>query len=152
AHVTLFAGLGTVREMSVLGANVGTASQRMLVFTTHVLASERQIGPVVDALRRGHSYVSFDILGYVPNFGFYAQRGDQRAMMGEEVDIAPGLVLHADLHDPADQIVILANGVEVASARNASQLEFVPRAPGDYRVEAYRAGLPWIYSNPVYVR
>ncbi len=152
AHVTLLAGMGAAREMSVLGAKVGTPAQRMLVFTTHVLARERQIGPVVEALKRGHSYVSFDILGYVPNFGFYAQRAQERAMMGEEVDLAPGVALRAELHDAAERIVMLANGVEVASVENATQIEFAPSVPGAYRVEAYRSGLPWIYSNPVYVR
>jgi len=152
AHLTLLAGMGTARVMSVLGASVGTAAQQMLVFTTHVLARERQIGPVAEALGHGHSYVSFDILGYVPNFGFYAQSGEERAMMGEEVDLAAGVALRAELHDAAERIVMLANGVEVASVENATQIEFAPSVPGAYRVEAYRSGLPWIYSNPVYVR
>ncbi len=152
AHATLLAGLGAPGETKVIGMNVGNPAQRMLVFTTHVLARERQVGPVVDALRRGNSYVSFDILGYVPNFAFYAQHGDERVMMGDEVELAQGVALRTELHDPAERIVLLANGVEVASVENATQLEFAPKVPAAYRIEAYREGLPWIYSNPVYVR
>lgn len=152
AHATLLAGLGAPGETSVVGMSIGNPAQRMHVFTTHVLARERQVGPVVDALRRGNSYVSFDILGYVPNFAFYAQHGDERVMMGDEVELSEGVALRTELHDPAERIVLLANGVEVASADNATQLEFAPKVPAAYRIEAYREGLPWIYSNPVYVR
>ncbi|MGH7865763.1 MAG: hypothetical protein ACREQB_12290 [Candidatus Binataceae bacterium] len=152
AHVTLLAGMGGARAMSVLGASVGTSAQRMLVFTTHVLARERQVGPVVDALKRGNSYVSFDILGYVSDFGFYARRGEERAMMGEEMELAPGVAVRAELPEVAQRIVMFADGIEVASAENAAQIEFAPSVAGAYRVEAYRSGLPWIYSNPVYLR
>jgi hypothetical protein len=47
---------------------------------------------------------------------------------------------------------MLQNGTEVASAANASTLEFAPKSPGAYRIEAYRSGKMWILSNPVYVR
>jgi hypothetical protein len=44
------------------------------------------------------------------------------------------------------------DGAEVASAENASTLEFAPKSPGAYRIEAYRSGKLWILSNPVYIR
>ena len=44
------------------------------------------------------------------------------------------------------------DGTEVATADNASTLEFAPKSPGAYRIEAYRSGKLWILSNPVYVR
>jgi hypothetical protein len=152
ARVTLFAAMGAVDEISVLGARVGTLDQRLLVFTTHVFSTQRQLGLVVESFRRGHVYVTFDILGYVPTFAFYAQHGDRRVMMGGEIALEPGVVLKTELHAEADRIVLLANGVEVKSAENSRTLEHAPTVPAAYRVEAYRSGLPWIYSNPVYVR
>jgi hypothetical protein len=53
---------------------------------------------------------------------------------------------------PADRIAMYQDGAEVASADNASTLEFAPKSPGAYRIEAYRSGKLWILSNPVYVR
>ena len=47
---------------------------------------------------------------------------------------------------------MLQNGAEVASAENATTLDFAPKSTGAYRIEAYRGGRMWILSNPVYVR
>ncbi len=121
-------------------------------YTTHLIARERDTAPLLEALRLGHSYVSFDYLGYVGAFAFFAQNGDAKTMMGDEVQNAPGLVLKAELQAEADRIVMYRNGAEVASAENAIKLEFAPKSPGAYRIEAYRNGRMWILSNPVYVR
>ena len=121
-------------------------------YTTHILTTERQIDPIVDALKHGHSYVSFDFLGYVPSFAFFAQAADRKIMMGDEVSMAAGLKLKVETPATADKIVIIGDGAEVASADNVSTFEFTPTAAGAYRVEAFRGGHPWIYSNPIYVR
>jgi hypothetical protein len=152
ARIAMVAGIGAAPNMPVMGTRVGTFEQLFEVYTTHLIASERQIDPIVDALRHGHSYVSFDFLGYVPNFAFFAQAGDRKTMMGDEVPMTAGLKLKVELPAPADKVAILSNGAEVASAQNVSTLEFAPSAAGAYRVEADRAGHPWIYSNPIYVR
>jgi hypothetical protein len=152
ARVTLLAGVGAAPQKPVMGAKVGTYDQIFQVSATHVLASERQIDPIVDALKHGHVYVSFDILGYVANFAFFAQSGDRKVMMGDEIAMAPGLKLRVEMPAAADRVVILNNGAQAASAENVSDFEFAPSTPGAYRVEAYRQGHPWIYSNPVYLR
>jgi hypothetical protein len=152
ASVTLLAGMGAADNLSVLGAQVATFPQLFLFFTTHVLAPERNTDPVVDALKRGHVYVSFDLLGYVADFAFYAESGGRKVMMGDGVQLTPELTLKAELPDRADRIVLYQDGAEVASAADANTLAFAPKAAGAYRVVAYRSGRPWILSNPVYVR
>ncbi len=152
AQVTMVAGVGAARSMTVLGNKVGTFDQIFRVCTTHLLAPAREIGPLVDALRRGHAYVSFDLLGYVPNFAFYAQKGSERVMMGDEVSNAPALKLRVEMPGRADRLVIIHDGSEMASVSNVRDYEFATKGPGAYRVEAYRDGRPWILSNPVYVR
>jgi len=72
--------------------------------------------------------------------------------MGDEVQFAPGLALKAELPSAADRIALVLNGGEAASVQNASRLEFAPKSAGAYRIEAFRSGRPWIFSNPVYVR
>jgi hypothetical protein len=72
--------------------------------------------------------------------------------MGDEVTMAPGLKLKVEIPLEADKVVILGNGSEFASGTKVANFEFAPTAGAVYRVEAYRAGHPWIYSNPIYVR
>ena len=152
ARVALLAGMGAPDDMSVAGSKVGTLHQLFLFYTTHLLAPERNVDPIVDALKRGHAYVSFDLLGYVGQFAFFARDGETKTMMGDEVRMSPSLKLQAELPENADKIVLLRDGDQVASADNTEDLEFAPTEPGTYRVEAYRRGYPWILSNPVYVR
>jgi hypothetical protein len=152
ARLTMLAGMGPPDNLNVLGAKVGTLPQLFLFYTTHLLARERDTAPLLEALRLGHSYVSFDYLGYVGAFGFFARVGEATTMMGDEVHLAPGLTLKTVLPAAADRIAMYLNGAEVASADNATTLEFAPKSPGAYRIEAYRNGKLWILSNPVYVR
>jgi hypothetical protein len=152
ARVTMLAGFGAPDNLSVMGSKVGTLEQLMLFYTTHLLAAERDTAPLLEALKLGHSYVSFDYLGYVGEFSYFAHSGDKGALMGDEIQLAPGLMLKTELHDTADKIVMYQNGAEVASVENAVTLEFAPKSPGAYRIEAYRNGVMWILSNPIYVR
>jgi hypothetical protein len=152
ARVAMLSGMGAPDDLNVLGAKVGTLPQLFLFCTAHLIARERDTAPLLEALRLGHSYTSFDYLGYVGAFAFFAHVGDTIAMMGDEIHLAPGLTLKTELPTPADRIAMLQNGTEVASAANASTLEFAPKSPGAYRIEAYRSGKMWILSNPVYVR
>jgi hypothetical protein len=152
ARVTMLAGFGEPDDLAVFGSKVGTLRQLFLFYTTHLIARERDTVPLLEALRLGHSYVSFDYLGYVGAFAFFAQNGESKTMMGDEVQSASGLALKAELPSEADRIVMYRDGAEVASAENAMKLEFAPKSPGAYRIEAYRNGRMWILSNPVYVR
>jgi hypothetical protein len=152
ARVSMLTGTGAPDNLNVLGAKVGTLPQLFLFCTTHLLARERDTAPILEALRLGHSYSSFDYLGYVGAFAFFARAGDTTTMMGDEVHLAPGLTLKTELPAQADRIAMYQNGAEVTSADNASTLEFAPKSPGAYRIEAYRNGKLWILSNPIYVR
>jgi hypothetical protein len=152
ARVALLAGLGGEENLSVMGVRVGTFEQLFQVCTTHILAPERQAEPLVDALRRGHVYVSFDILGYVADFAFYAENGSAKVMIGEEARLSPETRLKIELPAPADEVAIVRDGARITSAAGVSALEFQPGERGAYRVEAYRGGRLWILSNPIYLR
>ena len=152
ARVALVAGFGAPANINALGATVGTWQQLFLFYATHVLATERETDPVVDAIKQGRVYVSFDFLGYVQDFAFYGQSGATKIMMGSEAPFAAGVTLETELPDPADRIVIFKNGVEAGSTQSAANFAYLPKSAGDYRVVAYRRGVPWIISNPVYLR
>jgi hypothetical protein len=152
ARVTMVAGIGAADDLPVMGSRVGTFPQLFLFYTSHLLAPERAAEPLLEALKRGHSYVSFDLLGYADSFAFYAESASAKTLMGDETAMVPGLKLRAETPGPADRIVLMRNGAEVSSADNTNTLEFTPSSPGAYRVEAMRRGHPWILSNPVYLR
>lgn len=152
ARVALLAGIGAEPRFSVMGSIVGTFTQLFEVYTTHLLAAERREDPLMEALKRGHAYVSFDLLGYVGDFAFYAQGGGAKVMMGDATGFSPGVRLKVELPGVADEVVIVGDGQRVASARRVAAFDYAPSKPGAYRVEAYRSGHPWILSNPVYLR
>jgi len=152
ARVAMVVGMGEEKNLRIFGSTVGTFAQFLLVSTTHLLASERQSAPLLDALRRGRAYASFDFLGYVPEFAFYAVDGERKTIMGDQASLSPTTTLKAELPAQADEIAIVARGSRVAEALNIDKLEFKPKVPGAYRLEAYRGGHPWILSNPVYLR
>jgi len=152
SRVALVAGMGAPDNMNVAGSKVGTIEQLFLFYTTHLLSPERSVDPMVETLRRGHAYVSFDVLGYVGQFAFFARDGEMKTMMGDETRMSPTLKLQAELPNPADTIVLLRDGEQVSSASNSDKLEYAPTEAGTYRLEAYRKGHLWILSNPVYVR
>ena len=61
--------------------------------------------------------------------------------------LAPGVA------EPTAQaeIRLLRAGKPVAEA-DGRELRFSATEPGAYRVEVYRSGRPWIFSNPIYIR
>ena len=152
ARVVLVAGMGRPDDLIVAGSKVGRLDQLFLFYTTHLLATERNVEPLVDALKRGRAYVSFDLLGYVQEFAFFARDGEAKTMMGDEVRMTPTLKLQTELPAVAEQIALLRDGEQVAAANHAQTLEYPPTQPGTYRIEASRRGHLWILSNPVYVR
>src|SRR5260370_41744073 len=108
------AGHDSGKALMVLGYKVGGFNQSFTVYATHILAPERQIEPMMDGLRHGHTYVSFDLMGFVPNFALYAESSGARTLMGDSVVLSPDISLKAELPGAADEIRILQNGKIVA--------------------------------------
>jgi hypothetical protein len=81
-------------------------------------------------------------------------RGRVRAVRGDEVMLRLRLKIRAET-PVACSLKLFRNGAVVKAAEGRS-LDFDPREPGVYRLEAWLAvddeQRPWIYSNPIYVR
>jgi hypothetical protein len=97
---------------------------------------------LIEAMRAGRFFVGFDVLGDTTGFTF------------EQCD-ADALCAHSPA---AARIVLLRNGSAVHEA-SGNQLKYGPYDKGVYRVEVYLDQLgppfdkmPWIISNPIYVR
>lgn len=131
---------------------------------------------MIEALRRGHAFVGFDVLGDSSGFMFWAESvsngnirssaaaggadisGIERGMMGDEVGLGAGVTLYATTPGSA-RMVVFRNGAKFAEFPNAVEFSLNITEIGTYRVEAYLDQLgepfdqtPWIMSNPIYVR
>ena len=127
---------------------------------THVLLDEppsrdfaRDSAAVLDALRRGRSYVGIDALAPAGAFSFTVQDpAGRRWTMGESVTSAPGLVARAGgLVPRGARIVLLRDGRPLREA--ADRIEEPLPGPGVYRVEVRLPGwpVPWVLTNPIAV-
>jgi hypothetical protein len=127
-----------------------------LVRTHVLLESDKELTQetLLNALRLGHCFIGFDVLGDTRGFSFTAGQKIQ----GDEVPFSAGMSL--DVHVPLpSRISVLKDGKEVGGAGASTKLHFSPQERGTYRVEVYLDSLgapfnrlPWIISNPIYVR
>lgn len=113
---------------------------------------------VIEAFRRGHVFVGFDVLGDTSGFRFWAENALDRRIMGDEIGLSSGVKLSAAMPGPS-RIVFLKNGAKVAEFPDVTEVSLNITESGTYRVEAYLDQLgepfdqtPWILSNPIYVR
>lgn len=117
---------------------------------------------LIAAIKSGHYFVGFDVLGDTTGFGFEAINGDRASIQGDDVPFSNGITLKASLGQPlAARFVVYRNGEMVLSSPDPYEdsFDFPVKESGEYRVEVYRDSLgppfdkmPWIISNPIYVR
>jgi len=113
---------------------------------------------VIEALRQGHAFVGFDVLGHTSGFRFWAENGSDKRIMGDEIVLGSGATLSATTPG-ASRMVVLRNGAKIGEFPDVTEISLNITEKGTYRVEAYLDQLgepfdqaPWIMSNPIYVR
>jgi len=120
----------------------------------------------LQALRSGHCWIGYDLVGATRGFRFSAwqlppgtepdAQEPPHAIMGDTLAIQQDKVTWLRALAPEDaQISLLHDGKPVASCEGR-QLDFSTALPGVYRVEVRKRrwgkSRGWIYSNPIYVR
>ncbi len=122
--------------------------------STHILAAELSEVALLDALRAGRVFIAFDSIADATGFTWQAESGAQTAVMGEEIPLAPGLLLRAASPLPC-RFTVMADGQRVHEETGRS-LDYKPDGRGKYRVEAelniHGEWVPWVYTNPIEVR
>ncbi len=113
---------------------------------------------LIAALKNGRSFIGLDVLGDSSGFVFATETSKGRYFMGDEVPSADGVKLKISSPNVARYIVFL-NGQRMNETADVSELEVNIYESGTYRVEVYLDSLgppfdkmPWIISNPIYVR
>ena len=137
---------------------------------THVLMPEhtgdaaRDAATLTQALAKGRCFVEYLPAGDATGTRFTARRGDELALMGDELwlggirqahaalSLSKGgeLEFKATLPQDAD-ITLVWNSQPIAHATGRQLIHHDSR-PGVYRIEARRNGLPWVFTNHIYVR
>ncbi len=124
---------------------------------THLLIDEALTGDVAydkyliySALEKGRGWVGYDLLGSTKGFSFKARSASERARLGEEIRRAGAVNFDVEVPLPAT-IQIVRAGKGVVARGKGMQMRFTSVEAGAYRVEAYRKGKGWIFSNPIYV-
>ena len=129
---------------------------------THILTPEPFTGNpvddrrfVMDALRKGHAFVGYDLPASTRGFRFNAQGLGQVACMGDEIKAENGVTFQIKL-PLRSECALLKDGQIIKNWTDREALTYITTEPGVYRVEVHiqyrgkRRG--WIYSNPIYVR
>jgi len=113
---------------------------------------------LLDALKKGHTFIGFDVLSDTGGFSFAATNGAENKIQGDEIALSQGVKLKASAPQTA-RFVIFKNGEKVTEAGETSEITFNVKEAGAYRVEVYLDQLdrnfdktPWIISNPIYVK
>jgi len=111
-------------------------------------------GLILEAMRQGRGFVSYDLPTPTRGFRFFAQGIDRIAQMGETISAKSGITFQIRL-PIATECNLIRNGKIIKTWNKRSTCTFITSEPGIYRVEAYiqflgqRRG--WIFCNPIYV-
>lgn len=134
------------------------ARQHVLIEKDKLLTRDN----LIESLKAGRSYIGFDVLGDTSGFEYFATTGDgKEAIQGDHLSLSSNMLLRASYNkNYVVRFVIYRNGeIYASSAEYTNELEVAVSDPGAYRVEGYRDFLgppfdkmPWIISNPIYVR
>lgn len=131
------------------------------IVRNHVLLKEEtpiSRSAVLDAIRSGKSFVGLDVLGNTRGFGLMVVSASDQAVMGDELEFSDDLKLKSIAPQPA-RFVVFRNGKKFYESPDSRSIEINLKDKGIYRVEVYRDNLgapfdavPWIISNPIYIR
>jgi hypothetical protein len=110
---------------------------------------------LLEAVKNGHCYMAFDVLGNSDGFVFRAENTNEKKLMGDEIALQSGVKLIAS--SPLKcRFVLFKNGTKISEFADTNEMTFQASEAGVYRVEVYLDSLnfsnaPWILSNPIYI-
>jgi hypothetical protein len=113
---------------------------------------------LTEAIKNGHLFVGFDFLSDTKGFSFTAENAAENKTQGDEINLQTGVKLKIAAPQSA-RFVIFKNGEKVFEESGRNEIVFDVKEQGTYRTEVYLDILgspfdkmPWIFSNPIYVK
>jgi len=112
---------------------------------------------IIRAIRAGHAYSAIDGAASPPSLDFTASNAHGTVRIGDELSAGGPLTLHVRSNAPPGYRTTLWNGATQVGDHHEQDVSVeVPEGEGVYRAEIRAASplqdLPWIISNPIYVR
>ena len=113
---------------------------------------------LLQAIRAGHCFIGFDLLGDTTNFRFEVSDSGGVKIQGDEVSLQNDTHLKVQL-PASSRLVLYRNGSDLLDETGVKEKEIAVVEAGIYRVEVYLPQLgkpfseqPWIISNPIYIK
>jgi hypothetical protein len=161
AHSNIGVSLKDSSGNTLLGIKLDPYETSFRLVRTHVLIKHDQAlnaESLMEAIRAGHSFVGFDVLGDTTGFVFEAETPSGLRIQGDEILLNGEIRMRVRTPVPG-RIVIFRDGAVFQEESGISSRDIVVTERGIYRVEVYLPQLgsigaekPWIISNPIYVR
>ncbi|MEO5739724.1 MAG: CehA/McbA family metallohydrolase, partial [Vicinamibacterales bacterium] len=114
---------------------------------------------LIAALKRGAVYTAIDAIAMPASLEFFASSGGRRIEQGSVFsETAARLAFTARTNAPTGGVIVLRKDGRILTQGPLPALAFETAGEGTYRVEVYLASapgdppIPWIVSNPIYVR
>jgi hypothetical protein len=154
AHNNIGVSLKDGSGKTLLGIQLDPYATSFRLVRLHVLIEQGKTldaTSLTEAVCAGHCFIGFDFLGDTSGFVFEAENGK---IQGDEISLKPETHLRVRSPIPG-RIVILKNGATWIEESGISSKDIAITEPGVYRSEIYLpqlGNLPWILSNPIYVR
>lgn len=128
----------------------------LLLTTPRIWNAEQDRQRVLEALRRGHAFIGYDLPASTRGFRFSAHGAEGEAIMGDSLSLQKrGVTLQIRLPEKAE-CHLLKDGQPLRIWKRQALCTLTVKQPGVYRVAAYRRYLGrrrgWIFSNPIYLR
>jgi hypothetical protein len=162
AHANVGLSLQELSGRPILQIKLDPYERSFRVVRTHALVPEGRpldAQTLLDALARGHAYVSFDLLCDATGFRLTAENNSERKIMGDEIALGEGGEVRLRVATPVRSRVVLVRDGRRLDEKEGTSAEWSVRERGVYRVECFLPQLPdplsqkpWIISNPIYVR
>ena len=121
--------------------------------------AEADAAALLDAIRRGHVHTTVDALAGPGSVSFTASRGGTSWQAGDVVPPGEGdIELQVESNAPSGSRVVLFRNGAVEATGEQRLRRVVPGVPAVYRVEIQRPDapgnppVPWVLTNPIYVR
>lgn len=164
AHANVGFRLGDRTGADLFGLKLDPYERSFRVVRNHVLLERGRAldaQALTEALRRGRSFIAFDLFGDATGFRFSAEGPAGAVSMGDEIALPAGGEVRLRVTTPVGaRVVFYRDGQVVRELRDTRRAELSAAERGAWRVEVYLdqladflgADRPWIISNPVYVR
>ena len=152
--IPIFAGTDAHSNFRIFGIQLDPYDWILRLASTHIFlesSAELKEEAIIKAIKKGRTYVAFDVLGDPMGFQFIAEAAGRRHLTGDTVNQPNKLIIKNPLTD-GTEIMVFRNNRLVSKKADAAEIVIDDPQSGFWRVEIYRNGSLWILSGQILVK